>query len=204
MLPMFRFLAPVPMNNLEMPEILTLTPEEPAGPPCLVEPLPAIEDPEALAFEANVGSSGVVNIEGLTPTTARALNRFEKIVASAGGALVITSAYRPAAYQEHLQEVWDKYMELRGNQDEGCAELKAQAQEEFTRHQLLETQRPVAFSDHTRGIGFDAAVTLPNFARKKRRKLGIDHLAYRAGVRRPDILHDPVHFRLVRTGLFGG
>jgi len=62
--------------------------------------------------------------------------------------------------------------------------LKAQAQEEFTRHQLLETQRPVAFSDHTRGIGSMRRYTA-GFARLKRRKFGIDSLASRAacGVR---------------------
>jgi D-alanyl-D-alanine dipeptidase len=159
--------------------------------------LPAITDAQAIAFEGSVGSTAVVNTEGLTAATARALARFQKIIAAIGGTLRLTSAYRPSPYQEHLQAVWDKWMlEFRHNQDPGCQSLRAEVEQEFTRHQLLETQRPVPFSDHTRGIGFDAAVTLPNSGRHRRR-VGPDRLARLAGLRRPDVLHDPVHFRFV-------
>lgn len=167
-----------------------------ASSPCVIERLPAIEDPEALAFENNVGSSAVVDTDGLTPGTARALARFRRIVSAFGGSITVTSAFRPAAYQQHLQTVWDKWMnELRDNQDPGCEQLKAQVQGEFTRHQLLETQRPVPFSDHTRGVGFDAALVLP----KARRRITEDRLARLAGLRRPDIWRDPVHFRFTGT-----
>jgi hypothetical protein len=169
--------------------ILTMLPPPP--PPCLVDSIPALEDEQALSFEAAAGTSAVVDITGLTPATALALARFEQRVASLGGKFAVTSAYRPPAYQEHLQVVWDKWRQLRDNYDEGCAVLKAEVAAEFERHRLMESQRPVPFSDHTRGIGFDATVFLPT-----QRHRNIDRLAQASGVRRPDVLHDPVHFRL--------
>jgi hypothetical protein len=190
-LPIFRFFAPAAFLG----ELETRIPAQ--SPPCLVQPLPAIDDPEALEFEASVDTTGAVQRDGLVPSAVVALARFERIVTSVGGVMVLTSAYRPAAYQAHLQAVWDKWMvELRDNYDGNCAELKAQARDEFVRHDLLETQRPVAFSDHTRGIGFDAAVRLPRRARLSRRRVNIDSLARRAGFHRPAIARDPVHFRL--------
>jgi hypothetical protein len=162
---------------------------------CSVAPLAEITDVQALEFESNVGSVAVVDVDGLTPATARALVRFSRFVTSAGGRITVTSAFRPSPYQEHLQAVWDKWMlELRDNNEQGCESLRADLEQEFTSHQLLETQRPVTFSDHTRGIGFDAAVTLP-----RRRALSPDALARRAGLRRPDVTHDPVHFRFVAS-----
>ena len=116
----------------------------------------------AQTFEDRVGSDdGAVDRDGLTPSTARALEHFENVVVRVGGRILVTSAYRPASYQEHLQNVWDKWMvELRNNQDPNCSQLKAGVQDEFMKHQLLETQRPVPYSDHTKGIGFDAACDL--------------------------------------------
>ena len=35
-----------------------------------------------------------------------------------GGAMMLTSAFRPEAYQQHLRDVWHKWMdELRDNAD---------------------------------------------------------------------------------------
>lgn len=160
---------------------------------CAVEPVAAIEDLEALSFE---NTTVRVNLDGLTPRAARALDRFQRTVDSLGGNITLTSAYRPPAYQLHLQQVWDKWMnELRDNTDPGCQDLKAQVAQEFIHHQLLESQRPVPFSDHTKGIGFDAAVYIPKSARLRRRPVKLDRLAAMFGLRRPDIWRDPVHFR---------
>jgi len=175
----------------------TIPPQEPDA--CQVAGLPPIEDPEALAFETQVDTTGMIDRTGLTPATARALARLEQAVRGIGGILDLKSAYRPAAYQEHLQAVWDKWRELRHNRQPACEALRAEVATEFTRHRLLETQRPVSSSDHTRGTGFDAAVILPAGARLKRRRVSLDRLALLAGVKRPDIRHDPVHFRLVRA-----
>lgn len=198
-----RFFVPAALFPLEEPEGVLHTealPKQPlkVSPNCAVEPLPLIEDAEAMEFEEQSGTPLVVDLGGLTPTTAEALIRFQDIVQAAGGSVAITSAYRPAAYQEHLQAVWDKWMiELRRNRSADCEALKEQVAEEFSRHGLLRSRRPVPLSDHTLGIGFDASIGLPHRLRSKRRRVSIDRLARQAGVSRPDIRRDPVHFRLI-------
>jgi hypothetical protein len=192
-LPLLQFFSPT-VATLEMPK---LDLQAPGPPPCLIGDIPVLHDIDAMGFEANAGSPAVVNIEGLTSRTALALTRLERVVASVGGAIVVTSAYRPSAYQEHLQAIWDKWMlELRKNKEDGCQDLKAQVQNEFIRHQLLERQRPALMSEHSLGIAFDASIMLPNRVRKGRR-VSLDSLARRAGVQRPLIRRDPVHFRLI-------
>jgi D-alanyl-D-alanine dipeptidase len=157
-----------------------------------------MEDSQALAFENRVGVLGAVDLDGLTPSTAMALARFQRLVTAAGGAIAVTSAYRPATYQEHLRNVWEKWMgELRFNRDPLCQELRWQVEDEFRRHALLESQRPVVDSDHTRGLSFDAAVRLPGRKKGRRGRVSVDLLARRAGVLRPDIRRDPVHFKLM-------
>jgi hypothetical protein len=190
-----------PFVSLFLPPVSPITPDlsafrAPSPPPpgpCSVPPIPPLDDDEARSFEAAAGTSDVVDLQGLTPATAMALERFERSVASLGGTVALTSAYRPPAYQSHLQVVWDRWKAIRNNPSEGCAVRKAQVMDEFQRHRLLESQRPVNFSDHTRGIGFDAAVSIPG----RNPRLSIDRLATVSGVRRPDVAHDPVHFRLV-------
>jgi hypothetical protein len=117
-------------------------------------------DAEAVRFETR----GAVPIPtGLLPEMAQALEKFRKLVTSAGGTFDLKSAYRPLAYQEHLQQVWFKWMrELRFNHQPGCQALRAQVAEEFTRHKLMPTQMPVTDSDHTRGMAIDAAVMMPH------------------------------------------
>jgi hypothetical protein len=163
------------------------------GGPCTVAPLPPITDPRAAAFNAGE----IVDTSNLTRGMSRALARFQKAVAQVGGSLELKSAYRPPAYQQHLQSVWDKWKELRNNNVAACQGLRAQVHQEFERHDLLETQRPVTSSDHTRGLAFDATVVIPANARMKRRKVTLDSLARYAGLRRPDIWRDPVHFKFV-------
>jgi hypothetical protein len=187
-LPLFRFFAPAQ----PVPAFLAPVPGPPA-PACWVEPLPEITDIEALGFEAGVS----VRTDGLTPETSTALDRFQDLVSTVGGNVILTSAYRPAAYQEHLQQLWDKWMlELRSSHEPECEALKAEVRDEFMRHELLESQRPVSISDHTRGLSFDAVVQLPRRARLNRRRVSVDRLARMSGIIRPAIATDPVHFRL--------
>jgi D-alanyl-D-alanine dipeptidase len=159
--------------------------------------LEPITDPVAQQLETGVGSSTVVDVMGMRPDTARALDLFQSKVAAVGGSIVLKSAYRPASYQSHLENVWYKWMEIRNNHDAACQDLRAQVQEEFTRHHLIESQHPVAMSDHTRGLAFDATVELPSHARLGRRRITLDALAHLAGLTRPAIAADPVHFKYV-------
>ena len=175
-------------------QLITAQPRIAPDANCSVEPLPEIVDAEAIQFEKDSGP----DTAGLLPAMAKALERFHKLVTSAGGTFELKSAYRPAAYQEHLQQVWFKWMrELRRNREPGCQALRAQVSEEFTRHNLMESQTPVTSSDHTRGAAFDAIVLMPSLTARRRRRISLDRLALQAGLRRPDIRHDPVHFKLV-------
>ena len=163
---------------------------------CSVAPLDPITDPDAQNLEAGVTPS--VDISRMKRAAAAALDRFQSNVSAAGGTIILKSAYRPAAYQKHLQNVWHKWMdELRQNDEPGCQDLRTQVEEEFTRHCLIETQPPVAVSDHTRGLAFDAMVDLPGGARLGRRRVTLDLLARLSGLLRPAIVTDPVHFKFV-------
>jgi hypothetical protein len=181
-------------------------PAEPAGAAatqqpaaaCSVAPLDPINDPVALELEASNSPAGAVDVNDMVPAAAHALNLFESKVAAVGGSMELKSAYRPAAYQRHLQNVWYKWMdELRDNSDPACQDLRAQVQQEFLRHHLIETQHPVAVSDHTRGLAFDATVSLPARSRIGRRRFTLDGLARLAGLLRPAIAADPVHFKFI-------
>jgi hypothetical protein len=197
--PMLRFLvslfestaaAPTPW----VPVGSSVHPQQSVG-ACAVAPLDPIEDPAAQQLEASNGA-GVVDIVDMLPAAARAVDRFQSKVVAAGGTIVLRSAYRPAAYQRHLQNVWYKWMrELRDNHDPACQDLRAEVQEEFARHRLIDTQHPVAVSDHTRGIAFDAIVDLPPHAKIGTRRFTLDSLARLAGLLRPAIATDPVHFK---------
>jgi hypothetical protein len=185
--------------SIPLPKTAPPVLEQQAMSTCSVQPLAPIAEPGAASLEAGVGTPAVVDTKGLTAPTANALARLRSLVASLGGSLELKSAYRPPAYQEHLQEVWDKWNVLRRNQQPGCQMLRAQVESEFQRHDLLLSQRPVSNSDHTRGVGIDAALTLPPGARIKRRRMSLDRLAQIVGFKRPDIRRDPVHFRLLAS-----
>jgi hypothetical protein len=194
-LPVMKWLSGFQASPVAPPEIAIAAPIQP---PCRVAPLQAIEDAEALTME-NAGAGSNLNLDGLTPHTTRALTRFQTSIERQGGSFTLTSAYRPSAYQSHLRDVWFKWMfELRDNHDPSCMELKAEVGNEFARHSLLTTQYPVAVSDHTLGIAFDAAISFPAAAKRaKRRRVALDRLARLSGVQRPDVRRDPVHFRLI-------
>lgn len=162
---------------------------------CPVQPLSAVEDRDALAFE----NGETLDTGSLTAATNRALTRLETIVTKVGGTFELQSAYRPPAYQQHLIQVWDKWMvELRDNPDPSCQPLRSDVWSEFQRHALLESQRPAEFSDHLRGLAFDAAVILPRRARWGRRRATLDLLARVVGLHRPIPRQDWVHYKLIR------
>jgi hypothetical protein len=62
-------------------------------------------------------------------------------------------------------------LELRNNRTPGCQALRAQVADEFKRHDLMETQKPVTSSDHTRGLAFDATVMMPRIAQLRKRRV---------------------------------
>jgi D-alanyl-D-alanine dipeptidase len=164
---------------------------------CKVEPLPELRDPEVVAFEMNA-ETAPADVDGLRPDAAQALDTLKEMVTSAGGTFALKSAYRPSAYQAHLREVWVKWVkQLRNNRSTGCRALREEVGAEFARHQLLVRQQPVPASDHELGLAFDAAVAMPRGARLNGKRVTVDKLAALAGIKRPDIRRDPVHFKLL-------
>jgi hypothetical protein len=165
-------------------------------PGCKVAPLSEIWDHEALVFENNADTAPV-DVDGLMPDTALALDTFKDMVTSLGGTFELKSAYRPPAYQAHLHEVWVKWKQLRGNRSRACSALREDVGAEFARHQLLVRQQPVPSSDHEYGLAFDAAVSMPRAARLHGKRVTVDRLAAMVGIKRPSIRRDPVHFKLL-------
>ncbi len=166
-------------------------------PGCKVAPLSEIGDPQALAFEKNA-ETDPTDVDDLMPHTAQALDNFKDMVTSAGGTFELKSAYRPPAYQAHLHEVWVKWVkELHNNKSKACRALREDVGAEFKLHQLLVKQQPVPSSDHVLGLAFDAAVAMPRGARLNGKRVTVDKLAALAGIKRPTIRKDPVHFKLI-------
>ncbi|MCU1330686.1 MAG: peptidase and D,D-carboxypeptidase VanY/endolysin [Bryobacterales bacterium] len=164
---------------------------------CRVAPLRDVWAPEALAFETSPETASA-DVDRLVPDAALALDTLKEMVTSLGGRFELKSAYRPAAYQDHLHEVWVKWVkELRNNRSSGCRALREDVGAEFARHQLLIRQQPAPASDHALGLAFDAAVAMPRIVRMNGKRVTVDKLAAMAGIKRPNSRRDPVHFTLL-------
>ena len=105
-IPWLRLLASLVQSTPSNPAIAIAQP----GNGCPVEPLDPIDDVSAQLLERSVDSGEVVDLSGMSPAAAGALERFKHSVAAAGGKIVLKSAYRPATYQQHLQNVWYKWI----------------------------------------------------------------------------------------------
>lgn len=155
---------------------------------CPVTPLSQITDPVALDFEA--GNN--INTGNLNALTSAGLSCIQSRVAQIGGNMTVTSGYRPVEYQNHLREVWDKWDALRNNRDPECDGIKEDVRSEYTRHGLLDTQRPAAGnpnSPHPSGNAFDARIT--SLAQGET----VDTVANFCNMRRPWPVRDPVHYQ---------
>ena len=153
---------------------------------CPIPDLPPITDPQVQAFEDNPDLSDTAD---LTSNMQTALQRLQAAVSAAGSTSSVGSAYRPPAYNQHLIDVWKKWMnELKKNSEPLCADLKSKIHRHFQRHKLKESQTPVPGSRHTRGEAVDVTINpdIPN----------IDTLARACcNLRRPVPVDDPVHFQ---------
>lgn len=153
-------------------------------PGCSVDDLPPITDPEVQAFEDNPDISDTTR---LTPRMKKELSCL--LTAAAAGSPSVGSAYRPPAYNQHLIDVWKKWIrELMRNKEPACAMLRTKIQGHFQRHELLESQPPVPNSRHTLGEAVDVTISLPPAT--------IDALWPGCHLYRPPSLRitDPVHF----------
>jgi hypothetical protein len=124
---------------------------------CPVSPLTPITDPDFEQYETGKYSRAP-ELEHLTPGTAAGA---QCIVREARNARVTArekSGYRPAIYQTHIREVYDKWQLLEGNQDPVCAEVKAQVLIEWNRHGPFAAQ-PGKTSNHSDGRAVDIGFT---------------------------------------------
>jgi len=160
-------------------------------PGCPVDDLPLITDTEVQLFEDNPDRS---DTDRLTPRMGMnagpppgALLCLTSAIRNAGGTFSVGSAYRPPAYNQHLIDVWKKWVdELKGEKRPACASLRTKIQGHFQRHKLLVTQQPVRNSLHTQGEAVDVTISLS--------KAKIDTLANGCDLWRPLPKKDPVHF----------
>ncbi|MCR4304399.1 MAG: hypothetical protein NUV63_09295 [Gallionella sp.] len=126
-------------------------------PGCSVDDLPPITDPEVQLFEDNPDRSDETRLTDRMKTALACLK-----TAAAAGSPNVGSAYRPPAYNQHLIEVWEKWVnELKNNKEPACATLKTKIQGHFKTHKLLESQQPVEGSLHTLGEAVDVTISLP-------------------------------------------
>lgn len=174
--------CPVPTVKPEVPYIYNATTAmcERSISDCPVSDLPLITDLEVQAFEDNPNTSDTAR---LTPRMQTAL----QCLLDRDSTATVGSAYRPPAYNQHLIEVWRKWVDqLVENENLACADLKAKIRGHFQRHSLLESQRPVPGSLHTQGEAVDVTINLP--------AANIDELAAGCQLRRPLPVNDRVHF----------
>jgi hypothetical protein len=182
---------------------------------CPVAPLSPITDPDAQDFEANdkvfrthdrSGQSKMA--AGMLPLTGSPIQGriacLQDAISRSGGRWVPESAWRPAAYQDHLHEILTKWFLLWKINNPRCDAVKAQVQAEKNRHGI--GTRVGRKSAHTAGEALDIATdrprpcvncfdlqTPPNMPGEV-----IDALAQRCGLRRlppgRPRFEDPGHF----------
>lgn len=116
---------------------------------------------------------------------------------------VVTSAYRPLQYQNHLWEIADRWCTKQLSNPSSanslvCSELRTQVQAEKNQH--FPTQNcPIvvasanACASHTRGIALDISLTNITATQANALAVGLN-----LNLRWPNITNDPYHWQLTR------
>jgi hypothetical protein len=128
---------------------------------CPIPPLDPINDPL---------ETQPIDTVHLTAATASGLACLQKAVLDAvakgpaTGTATLESAYRTDAYQQHLKQVWDYYMELiprlSPDQKAACSALITSVNNEFgQKHHLTPTQTPIDNSFHSVGRAVDLNIS---------------------------------------------
>ena len=92
---------------------------------------------------------------GLSAATQTALSCLRTAVAANGGMFRVESGFRPASYQTHLREVWDKHETVSAWPEGLCTDVKTNVKTEWDRHSPF-GYRPAVRSRHSSGTAFDA------------------------------------------------
>lgn len=159
---------------------------------CKVPRLKDLTDPEAKSFEeiAKSGTPFYTNPDKFH--LGNELACLQRGITSEGGIYTNVSAYRPAAYQDHLREVWDAWKELNKleNRIPACDTRRQEVAREFNSiHDLV--YEPAKNSEHSSGYGFDLRVNMPADP-----VFDKEILAWACGLRQFNPGGDPNHFGL--------
>lgn len=119
---------------------------------CPVTPLTPIADPVALQHE-NGQYEENPDLDHVTPATNTGAACIKQRVAGMNTTARITSGYRPAAYQTHLREVWDKWQLLKNDTTTACQVIKADVRTHWVRHGMV--RQPGHTSNHSSGTAVD-------------------------------------------------
>jgi|GEM_PF-5841418 len=153
-----------------------------SGNTCPVPPLTPITDPAARVHEDG-RYAAQPDLDNLNSRTQTGMACILQRAAGEGIVATITSAYRPAQYQSHLQEVYDKWQLLKDNAQPECQEVKDAVRREFNKHRVI--RRPVNNSQHSTGNAVDIAGIPGERA---------DSIAAACNMYRPEPSKDRVHF----------
>lgn len=183
------------INNYNIPQIYPQCGAVTCPIAQLPDPIIPLADTEAWTFEQANGN--IFDYANLSQSMKDGVLCMEREVPILGGTTNRESGYRPPGYQRHLQEVWDKNVEidekfdtLSAAQKQACAALITQARNEMSTHRIR--FRPVNGSCHEQkpACAFDMRVTMPS---GDRLDASIDFAAGGCGLRRFNFYRDPNH-----------
>lgn len=156
-------------------------PPPPVTPQCPVAALQAMKDPAAVQHERGefAARSDLARLNAAAMAgQACMLDRADK------AAVFPVSAFRPAEYQAHLKEVWDKWHGIANNTSPACKTIKDDLRREWLKHKLV--RDPQTSLPHASG----EAVDIVGIATKT-----VDATAAYCGMMRPDPVASPLHFQ---------
>lgn len=161
-------------------------------------PIPDLTEPtdaESQALEANP-----IDTDHLTEKTKEGLRCLVgKIKDEYKVNANLTSAFRTEAYQRHLYEIYDRWIE-RGLIDDTspeCAELKQKVGDEWNRHGLegLKTSPAQSAGKHPQGLAFDLS-RRSTISQLEAKNVDIGRMAGECGLSYPMPVRDRGHFEL--------
>jgi hypothetical protein len=150
---------------------------------CAVAPLTPITDPIAIEHEEGQ-YAGHPDLDHVTSATSAGAECIVQRATTAHSTPRITSGYRPAAYQRHLREVWDKWQLLKDDNTVMCSTVKADVRKHWLKHGMV--RQPVVNSNHSSGNAVDIAGVDQATA---------DLIAAQCNMQRPEPVNDKVHFQ---------
>jgi D-alanyl-D-alanine dipeptidase len=140
-----------------------------------------ITDPVALMHESGQ-YAGRPDLDNVNANVRAGASCIVQRAAALKANAVVTSGFRPPAYQSHLREVWDKWQLLKNNSSPECATIKAEVRTHWVQHAIV--RQPGTTSNHSSGNAVDIAGVPSSDA---------DSIAEGCNMRRP-LSDDPVHY----------